>query len=308
MSLVTVGTVAFDTIETKFGKVENVVGGACLYSSYAASYFTDEINLVSIVGDDFPEGELQMLQSRGVNLDGLKVVPGGKSFFWAGRYHDDMNGRTTLVTDLNVLAKFDPDLPNSYQQCDYVLLGNLTPDIQISVMRQMQKKPKLVVLDTMNFWIENTHDKLIEAIQLCDLLTINDEEARMLSGEFSLVKAAGKILDMGPSYLVIKKGEHGALLFDKNNVFFAPALPLENVVDPTGAGDCFAGGLVGYLAKTGDLTFDNMKRALIHGAVMASFVVEDFSNRRIRSLTYPEINRRLHQFVELAHFDVKPLA
>jgi sugar/nucleoside kinase (ribokinase family) len=304
MSLLNVGTVAFDSIETPFGKVDKVIGGASQYISYAASYFVNDIRLVSIVGDDFPQSELNDLMSRGVNLDGLKIVEGQKSFYWAGKYHDDMNTRDTLITDLNVLADFDPILPESYKDSQYILLGNLTPDIQISVMKQLKVRPKLVVMDTMNYWINHTHDKLMEAISLCDVLTINDEEARMLSGEYSLVRAAGKILNTGPSYLVIKKGEHGALLFDRDNVFFAPALPLERVVDPTGAGDCFAGGFLGYLAKTDDISFDNLRRALIYGSAMASFVVEDFSNRRIKSLTHDELQARVQQFVKLTHFTI----
>ena len=304
MSLLTVGTVAFDSIETAFGKVDKIVGGACQYISYAASYFIGDIKLVSIVGDDFPQSELNDLAARGVSLEGLKVVPGQKSFYWSGRYHEDMNGRDTLVTDLNVLAHFDPVLPESYKESEYILLGNLTPDIQISVMDQLEIKPELVVLDTMNFWIDNTRQKLDEAIGLCDVLTINDEEARMLSGEYSLVKAAAKILTMGPRYLIIKKGEHGALLFDPNNVFFAPALPLDRVVDPTGAGDCFAGGFLGYIAKTRDISFENMKRAIIYGSAMASFVVEDFGNRRIKSLTEAEVSTRVQRFVDLTHFEM----
>ncbi len=302
MGLLVVGTVAFDTIESAYGKVDRVVGGAAQYASYAASYFTEDIRLVSIIGDDFPQDELEELRSRGVDLKGLKVVKGGKSFFWAGKYHDDMNGRDTLVTDLNVLADFDPVLPDSFKHSQYILLGNLTPDIQISVIEQLEVKPQLIVLDTMNFWIDIALDSLLKAINLCDVLTINDEEARMLSGEFSLVKAAAKILDMGPDFLIIKKGEHGALLFDRNNVFFAPALPLEKVVDPTGAGDCFAGGFLGHIAKTQDLTFENMKRAVIYGSAMASFAVEDFGNIRIKSVTQEELARRVDAFVALSAF------
>ncbi len=302
MSLLTVGTVAFDSIETPFGKVEMVVGGACLYISLAASYFTNDIRLVSIVGDDFPKDELQALEKRGVNLEGLKIIRGGKSFFWSGRYHANLIGRDTLVTDLNVLEDFDPVLPESYKESKYVLLGNLTPDIQISVMRQLRTRPKLVVLDTMNFWIHHTHDKLMEAISLCDVLTINDEEARMLSGEHSLVKAAEKIFNIGPRFVIIKKGEHGALLFEKDQVFFAPAMPLERVVDPTGAGDCFAGGLLGYIASTDDISFENMKRAVIYGSAMASFVVEDFSNQRIKTLNQADIDDRINRFIALTHF------
>ena len=304
MSLLIVGTVAFDTIESAYGKVERVVGGSAQYASYAASYFVNDINLVSIIGDDFPQDELSELQSRGVALDGLKKVAGGKSFFWEGKYHDDMNGRDTLITDLNVLAEFDPILPESYKKSEYILLGNLDPSIQISVIEQLEVKPKLVVLDTMNFWIDIALDNLKKAISLCDVLTINDEEARMLSGEHSLIKAAAKILEMGPIYLIIKKGEHGAFLFDRNNVFFAPALPLEKVVDPTGAGDCFAGGFLGYLAKTGDLSFDNLKRSLIYGAAMGSFVVEDFGNSRIKTVSSTQIKERVNQFVSLSHFTI----
>ena len=304
MSLLTVGTMAIDGIETPFGKVDRIVGGSCQYISYAASYFVDKINLVAIAGDDFPETELADLRQRGVSLEGLKIIEGEKSFFWAGKYHDDMNTRDTLVTDLNVLADFDPVLPDSYKDSSYVLLGNLTPDIQISVIEQLKIKPNLVVLDTMNFWIENTWKDLTKAISLCHVLTINDEEARMLSGKHSLVKAAAAILELGPKYLIIKKGEHGALLFDRNNVFFSPALPLENVVDPTGAGDTFAGGFLGFIAKTGDISFENIKRGLIYGSAMASFVVEDFGNRRLKSLTHDEINQRLDQFVRLTHFEL----
>lgn len=304
MSLLTVGTVAFDSLETPYGDAQKVIGGSSQYSSYAASYFINDIKLVSIIGDDFPQAELDDLKSRGVSLEGLQVVQGGKSFFWAGRYLDNMNDRVTLTTDLNVLADFDPVLPESYRNSQYILLGNLTPDVQINVMKQLSSKPKLVVLDTMNFWIESTHDRLIEAIKLCDVLTINDEEARMLSGELSLVKAAAKIFELGPTYLIIKKGEHGALLFDRNNVFFAPALPLMQVVDPTGAGDCFAGGFLGYIAKTQDVSFQNMKRALIYGSALASFAVEDFSNHRIKTLTQEDIRNRVQQFVDLTHFSL----
>lgn len=304
MALISVGTLALDTIHTPYGSAERVVGGSSMYSSYAASYFVSPIQLVSIIGDDFPQEDDQLLREKGADFDGVKVVEDGKCFFWAGRYHDNMNSRDTLVTDLNVLADFDPVLPESYKSSEYVLLGNLTPDIQISVINQMTVKPKLVVLDTMNFWIDSALDKLKEAIKLCDVLTINDEEARMLSGEHSLIQAAGIILEMGPRYLIIKKGEHGALLFDKENVFFCPALPLKKVVDPTGAGDCFAGGFIGYIAKTQDTSFENMKRALIHGSAMASFVVEDFSSRRIKNLTQEEISDRVQQFVSLTAFDL----
>lgn len=304
MSVLIVGTVAFDTIETPFGKAEMVIGGSGQYASYAASYFVNDINLVSIVGDDFPNAELETLNSRGVKTNGVKVVEGGKSFFWAGKYHENMNDRDTLVTDLNVLADFDPVLPEGYKQSEYIMLGNLTPDIQISVINQLESKPKLVMLDTMNLWIDIAREPLLKAISMCDVLTINDEEARMLSGEHSIVQAAAKILEFGPKYLVIKKGEHGALLFDKDNVFFAPAMPLGKVVDPTGAGDCFAGGFLGYIAKTNDISFDNMKRALIYGSAMASFVVEDFSNHKIKKVTQSDIKERIISFVKLSQFTI----
>ena len=303
MSLLTVGTVAFDTIETPFGRAEMVIGGACTYISWSASYFTNQIHLVSIVGDDFPDSELQRMQARGVNLDGLKVVQGGKSFFWAGRYHNNMNSRDTLVTDLNVLADFDPILPEAAKSAKYVMLGNLTPAIQASVLDQLDGSQKLVALDTMNFWMDIAMDELKSVIARIDLLTINDEEARQLSGEHSLVNAAKVIHEMGPKYLVIKKGEHGALLFCDDDIFYAPALPLAQVFDPTGAGDTFAGGLMGYLAKTDDISMDNMKRAIIAGSAMASFCVEDFSLNRLQTLTMEEIDERLGRFKKLMHFD-----
>jgi sugar/nucleoside kinase (ribokinase family) len=304
MSLLTVGTVAFDTIETPFGKAEMVIGGACTYISWSASYFTDNIHLVSIVGDDFPKDELVSLKERGVNLDGLEVVKGGKSFFWAGRYHNNMNNRDTLVTDLNVLADFNPILPNSAQSCKYVMLGNLTPAIQKSVLDQLDGTQKMIALDTMNFWMDIAMDELKSVIARIDLLTINDEEARQLSGEHSLVNAAKVIHQMGPKYLVIKKGEHGALLFCADDIFFAPALPLEQVYDPTGAGDTFAGGLMGYLAKTDDTSMENMKRAIIAGSAMASFCVEDFSLNKLKRLSESEINERIVRFKKLMHFDL----
>lgn len=304
MDLLTVGTVAFDTIETPYGKAEMVIGGACTYISWSASYFTNNIHLVSIVGDDFPENELQRLRDRGVNLEGLKIVEGGKSFFWAGRYHNNMNNRDTLVTDLNVLADFDPILPQAAKSARYVMLGNLTPAIQKSVLDQLDGSQKLIALDTMNFWMDIAMDELKEVIARVDLLTINDEEARQLSGEHSLVNAAKAIHEMGPKYLVIKKGEHGALLFSEDDIFFAPALPLAQVFDPTGAGDTFAGGLMGYLAKTDDISMENMKRAIIAGSAMASFCVEDFSLNKLQILSMPEINERLGRFKKLMHFDL----
>ncbi|HMT53256.1 MAG TPA: PfkB family carbohydrate kinase [Saprospiraceae bacterium] len=305
MSLLTVGTVAFDTIETPFGKAEMVIGGACTYISWSASYFTNNIHLVSIVGDDFPKTELETLKKRGVNLDGLKIVEGGKSFFWAGRYHNNMNNRDTLVTDLNVLADFDPVLPEQAKSAKYVMLGNLTPAIQKSVLDQLDGSQKLIALDTMNFWMDIAMDELKSVISRIDLLTINDEEARQLSGEHSLVNAAKIIHEMGPKFLVIKKGEHGALLFCADDIFYAPALPLAQVYDPTGAGDTFAGGLMGYLTKTDDISMENMKRAIIAGSAMASFCVEDFSLNKLKSLTMPEIDERLGRFKKLMHFDLK---
>ena len=304
MSLVTVGTVAFDTIETPFGKAERVVGGAATYISLAASYFTKDIGLVSVVGDDFPETELKYMQKRGINIDGLEIKEGEKSFFWAGRYHDNMNKRDTLVTELNVLADFKPKVPMEFRNADYLMLGNLTPEIQMKVIRQMKKRPKLVVLDTMNFWMDVAMPSLKKVLKKIDVLTINDEEARQLSGEYSLVKAARVIHEMGPRFLVIKKGEHGALLFEADKMFFAPALPLAEVFDPTGAGDTFAGGFIGYLAQTNKVNFNNMKRAVINGSAMASFCVEQFSIDRLKGLRKAEINKRLKQFSNLVKFEV----
>jgi sugar/nucleoside kinase (ribokinase family) len=304
MSLLTVGTVAFDTIETPYGKAEMVIGGACTYISWSASYFTDQIHLVSIVGDDFPGSELDELKARGVNLDGLEIVKNGKSFFWSGKYHNNMNSRDTLITDLNVLAQFNPVIPKAAQSSKYVMLGNLTPAIQSSVLDQLDGSQKLIALDTMNFWMDIAMDELKSVIARVDLLTINDEEARQLSGEHSLVKAALAIHEMGPKFLVIKKGEHGALLFYSDEMFYAPAMPLLQVYDPTGAGDTFAGGMMGYLSKTDDISMENMKRAIIAGSAMASFCVEEFSLNRLKSLTDDEINQRLQNFKKLMHFDL----
>ena len=303
MSVLTVGTVAFDDIETPFGRAEKVIGGACTYISWAASYFVDDIRLTSIVGSDFPKDELIQLEQRGVNLEGLKIVENGKTFFWAGKYHENMNQRDTLVTDLNVLDDFDPVLPESYKDSKYIMLGNLTPDIQIQVVEQLTA-PKLIVLDTMNFWMDVAMERLKIAIAKTNILTINDEEARQLSGEYSLVKAAEKIIEMGPEYIVIKKGEHGALLMSKDEIFYAPALPLMEVKDPTGAGDSFAGGLIGYLAKTDDISFDNIKRAVVHGSAMASFCVEEFSLGKLKNLSEHIIQDRLKRFVEITSFDL----
>jgi sugar/nucleoside kinase (ribokinase family) len=304
MSLLTIGTVAFDTIETPFGKAEKVIGGACTYISWSASYFTKNIHLVSVVGDDFPAEELQALENRGVDLTGLEIKKGEKSFFWAGRYHENMNSRDTLVTELNVLADFNPFVPASARSAKYVMLGNLTPAIQSAVLDQLDGSQKLIVLDTMNFWMDVALEELKKVISRIDVLTINDEEARQLSGQHSLVKAAATILDMGPKILIVKKGEHGALLFQNDEIFFAPALPLAEVYDPTGAGDTFAGGFIGYLAATEDLSSANVKKAIIAGSAMASFCVEDFSLNRLKTLTKAEIDNRILKFKELTHFDV----
>ncbi len=301
MSLLTVGTVAFDDIQTPYGHAEKVIGGACTYISWAASYFTNDIRLTSIVGADFPTDEIKQLESRGVSMEGLKIVQNGKTFFWAGKYHENMNQRDTLQTDLNVLDDFDPELPDSYKDSKFIMLGNLTPDIQIRVMEQLTD-PKLIVLDTMNFWMDIAMDRLKEAISKVHVLTINDEEARQLSGEYSLVKAAQKIFKMGPKYLIIKKGEHGAMLMSKDKTFYCPALPLAEVKDPTGAGDTFAGGFMGYLAKTDDISFENMRNAVVYGSTMASFCVEEFSLEKLKTLDGPQVLQRYNQFVELMRF------
>ncbi|MBI3511020.1 MAG: bifunctional hydroxymethylpyrimidine kinase/phosphomethylpyrimidine kinase [Bacteroidetes bacterium] len=304
MSLLVVGTVAFDAIETPFGKTDKIIGGAATYISLAASYFKQNIQLVSVIGSDFPKESLEMLKKHGVNLDGLQIKEGQKSFFWSGRYHNDMNSRDTLITELNVLADFDPIVPEAARECDFLMLGNLMPAVQQKVMAQLKKRPKLIVLDTMNFWMDTAMDELKKTISQVDVLTVNDAEARQLSGEYSLVKAAQKILAMGLKVLIIKKGEHGALLFNKEQVFFAPALPLEDVFDPTGAGDSFAGGFVGYLAETKDISFDNMKRAIIFGSAMASFTVEKFGVDRLVGLTQDEVDERVQEFIDLVQFDI----
>ncbi len=304
MSLLVVGTVAFDAIETPFGKTDKIIGGAATYASLAASYFYNHINLVSVVGDDFPEATIKDLNSHGINTRGLQIKQGEKSFFWAGKYHNDMNTRDTLATELNVLMTFDPIIPEAYQDCSFLMLGNLMPAVQIQVMERLHNRPKLIVMDTMNFWMETAMDDLMKAIAMVDVLTINDAEARQLSGEYSLVKAAQKILDMGPKYLIIKKGEHGALLFNREQVFFAPALPLEDVFDPTGAGDTFAGGFIGFLARTKDVSFENMKRGIIFGSAMASFCVEKFGTERIIHLEQEEVDERVQEFVDLVQFDI----
>ena len=305
MSLLVVGTVAFDAIETPFGKTDKIVGGAASYIALASSYFTKEINLVSVVGDDFPQDFMNTLKGQGVNLDGLQIKQGEKSFFWSGRYHNDMNSRDTLDTQLNVLGDFDPIVPESYKNCDFLMLGNLMPAVQQKVLSQLSKRPKLIVLDTMNFWMDIALEELKKTMALVDVLIINDEEARQLSGVYSLVKAAKVIRAMGPQIVIIKKGEHGALLFHEENMFFAPALPLEDVFDPTGAGDTFAGGFMGYIAATDDFSFENMKRAIIAGSALASFCVEKFGTQRLLELTKKELNARVKQFVNLGNFEMK---
>lgn len=307
MSILIVGTVAFDAIETPFGKTDKIVGGAATYIGLSASFFSKNLKLVSVVGEDFPQEAIHTLQKHNVDTKGLQIKDGEKTFFWSGKYHNDMNTRDTIETQLNVLERFDPIVPEAYQEAEYLMLGNLIPSVQKRVLEQMKKRPKLIVLDTMNFWMDHFLDDLKAALKEVDVLTINDEEARQLSGEYSLVKAAKVIQEMGPEYLVIKKGEHGALLFNKEEVFFAPALPLEEVFDPTGAGDCFAGGFIGYLEKTDDTSFENMKRAVIHGSVMASFSVEKFGTERIVSLTNEEVENRLQAFIDLVQFDIAPV-
>lgn len=304
MSLVIVGTVAFDAIETPFGKTDKIVGGAATFAGLAASYLYDKVKLVSVIGEDFGADNMRVLSSRGIDVEGVEVVPGGKSFFWSGRYHDDMNSRDTIVTELNVLSDFDPKLPDSYQDCRYLLLGNLTPQVQFKVLERLQHKPRLVVLDTMNFWMDVALDDLKTVLKKVDVLTINDAEARQLSGEYSLRKAADLILKMGPKYLIIKKGEHGALLFGDGKVFSAPALPLAEVFDPTGAGDSFAGGFVGYLARVNSINFTNMKNAVVFGSALASFCVEKFGTERLQKLSKAEIENRIKQFISLAKFEI----
>jgi sugar/nucleoside kinase (ribokinase family) len=305
MSLVVVGTVAFDAIETPFGKTDKIIGGAATYSGISASYFTKDIKLVSVVGDDFPKEMIDKFSQMGIGTEGLQIKKGQKTFFWSGRYHVDMNTRDTLDTQLNVLMDFDPEIPANYQDCDFLMLSNLMPQLQKKVIERINKRPKLVVMDTMNFWMETQWDSLMDTIKLVDVLTINDSEARQLTNEYSLVRAAQSILAMGPKYLIIKKGEHGALLFNKEQVFFAPALPLEDVFDPTGAGDTFAGGFIGYLAQTRDISFDNMKRGIIYGSAMASFCVEKFGIERLEALKQGEIDERVQQFVDLVQFDIE---
>jgi sugar/nucleoside kinase (ribokinase family) len=304
MSLVVIGTVAFDAIETPFGKTDKIVGGAATYAGLAASYFYDKVKIVAVVGDDFPQSEIEDFNRHHIDTEGLQIKKGEKSFFWSGKYHNDMNTRDTLITELNVLADFDPIIPESYQDCEYLMLGNLTPQVQQTVINRLHKRPKLIVMDTMNFWMDIAMDDLLQTIKMVDVLAINDSEARQLSGEHSLVKASKKILAMGPKYLIIKKGEHGALLFSEDMVFSAPALPLADVFDPTGAGDTFAGGFIGYLAKVGTINFNNMKNAIIYGSALASFCVEKFGTERLKDLTEADVAGRIQQFVDLAQFTI----
>ncbi|HEV7351177.1 PfkB family carbohydrate kinase [Telluribacter sp.] len=304
MSLLTIGSVAFDALETPFGKTDKIIGGAATYITLAASYFTQKNNLVAVVGGDFPQDMINLLQTHGVNTDGLQIKQDEKTFFWSGKYHTDMNTRDTMDIQLNVMEHFDPVIPEAYQNCEYLMLGNTAPAIQRMVIERLHKRPKLIMLDTMNFWMDVAWDDLIQVLGMVDVLTINDEEARLLSKEYSLRKAAAKIMKMGPKTLIIKKGEHGALLFQGDRIFFAPALPLEEVFDPTGAGDTFAGGFIGYLASTDDTSFENMKRAIIYGSAMASFCVEKFGTERIVNLTEQDVNNRVLEFVKLASFEI----
>ncbi|MCH8317024.1 MAG: sugar kinase [Bacteroidetes bacterium] len=305
MALLVIGSVAFDAIETPFGKTDKIIGGAATFISLAASYFTKPVNLVAVIGGDFPKPDIELMQKHGVNTKGLQIKENERSFFWSGRYSDDMNTRETLVTELNVLENFDPVIPGSYQDCDFLMLGNLLPQIQKKVIQRLNKRPKLIVLDTMNFWMDTALNDLLETISMVDVLSINDEEARQLSNEYSLVKAAKNILKTGPKVLIIKKGEHGALLFNENQIFFAPALPLEDVFDPTGAGDSFAGGFIGYLASSNDISFQNMKRAIIYGSAMASFCVEKFGTERLVGLSKEDLHKRVRQFTDLVKIDIR---
>ena len=304
MGLLTVGSVAFDAIETPFGKTDKIIGGAGTYIALAASFFNNRQHIVSVVGEDFPQDMLEQLKNRNVDLEGLQIKQGEKTFFWSGKYHNDMNSRDTLITELNVLEHFDPIIPSSYQGIEYLMLGNLSPQVQSTVIERLTTRPKLIAMDTMNFWMDIAKDDLMKTIAMVDVLIINDEEARQLSGEYSLVKASKVIRAMGPRYLIIKKGEHGALLFHENDVFYVPALPLEDVFDPTGAGDTFAGGFMGYIASTGDISFENMKRAIIHGSALASFCVEKFGTERLMTIQSSDLENRIQEFVALTNFDL----
>jgi len=307
MRLLTVGSVAFDAIETPFGKTDKIVGGAGTFISLASSFFVQDQGIVSVVGDDFPSETLDYLNSKGIDTKGIQIKEGEKTFFWSGKYHNDMNSRDTLITELNVLGTFDPIIPAEYSDVEYLMLGNLSPDVQRKVIERLPNRPKLIAMDTMNFWMYIAMDELKKTMALVDVLIINDEEARQLSKEYSLVKASKVIREMGPKILIIKKGEHGALLFHGENIFFAPALPLEDVFDPTGAGDTFAGGFMGYIAATDDYSFENMKRAIISGSALASFCVEKFGTERLTQITTNDLNHRLEQFVSLANFELNQL-
>jgi len=302
MSLLTIGTVAFDALETPYGKTDKIIGGSCTYIALSAAFFLPQVNVVAVVGDDFPQEYMDSLISKGINLDGLQIKKGEKSFFWAGKYHNNMNSRDTLVTDLNVLADFKPMIPTSYQDCEYLMLGNLTPQVQIEAIQGLKNRPKLVVMDTMNFWMDVAMDDLKKVLKLVDVLCINDEEARQLSGQYSLRTAAKLIMEMGPKTLIIKKCEHGALLFQDTKMFYCPALPLEEVFDPTGAGDTFVGGFIGYLAQTNDISFENMRKAIVYGSAMASFCVEKFGTERLFEVTASDLEARVGEFKELARF------
>ncbi len=305
MSILVVGTVAFDAIETPFGKTDKIIGGSGTYIGLAASFFYSNINLISVVGDDFPKSVLLNFNKKGINTDGVQIIKGKKSFFWSGRYHLDMNTRDTIKTDLNVLADFDPVIPENNRKPEYLMLGNIEPQLQISVIEQLKTRPKLIAMDTMNYWMNNSRPALDKVLKMVDVLIINDEEARQLSNEFSLVKAVKNIFKMGPRLVIVKKGEHGALLFYGEQIFFAPALPLEEVFDPTGAGDAFAGGFIGYLAKTKNITFTNMKRAIIYGSAMASFCVEKFGPERLLEIKNAQVKKRVVEFVELMKVNIK---
>lgn len=302
MSLLTIGTVAFDALETPYGKTDKIIGGSCTYIALSAAFFLPQVNVVAVVGDDFPQAYMDSLISKGINLEGLQIKKGEKSFFWAGKYHNNMNSRDTLVTDLNVLADFKPTIPTSYQDCEYLMLGNLTPQVQMEAIQGLKNRPKLVVMDTMNFWMDVAMDDLKKVLKLVDVLCINDEEARQLSGQYSLRTAAKMIMEMGPKTLIIKKGEHGALLFQDSKMFYCPALPLEEVFDPTGAGDTFVGGFIGYLAQTNDISFENMRKAIVYGSAMASFCVEKFGTERLFEVTASDLEARVGEFKELARF------
>jgi sugar/nucleoside kinase (ribokinase family) len=302
MSLLSIGTVAFDALETPYGKTDKIIGGSCTYIALSAAFFLPKVNVVAVVGDDFPQAYMDTLTSKGVNLEGLQIKAGEKSFFWAGKYHNNMNSRDTLVTDLNVLADFKPEIPASYQDCEYLMLGNLTPQVQIEAIQGLKNRPKLIVMDTMNFWMNVAMEDLKKVLKMVDVLCINDEEARQLSETYSLRTAAKLIMEMGPKTLIIKKGEHGALLFQGSNMFYCPALPLEEVFDPTGAGDTFVGGFIGYLAKTDDISFENMRKAIVYGSAMASFCVEKFGTERLLEITAADLDGRVNEFRELARF------